>query len=323
MSTKYIVNNVTGQTINGSLTINGNVTITGTSNSNGIATYKALLTQTGSIVATYINDLNGALIIGETYTITDYKGGDDFINIANVQSGNINETGCVFIATGETPNIWSNGSQLTSLGNLIVDVLENTLGFDIDWVQAPFGGYGYYIGFNSEFGPFYNQFPRNNTEVKVQSKYPFNFGPPFSLIPIAIPGVSSTYNKDSTVYIDMYYDGDLTDEALYYTPVEINIKQDLDVTPIVLSGTVTSSYPFYNASVDIYCGSQYIDSFYSAGQSVNSLAELVSYLNTDPTTSRLGIYSYDVSENIFLTMKTNLKNQFCADNTLTFEVYND
>ena len=206
MATKYIVNNVTGQTINGDLTINGeiistgqtingnlsingeitstgqtingdltingNVTISGTSTTNGVATYRALLTQTGPITGT-INTF-GQLIIGETYTITNYVEDADFSNVADVQSGTINQTGCVFIATGTTPNSWSDGTDLTSNGELIVDVLENTLGYDISWQQAPFGGYGYYIGVNDTTGPLINSFPKNKVSIIGQSTIPFD-----------------------------------------------------------------------------------------------------------------------------------------------------
>ena len=84
MATKYIVDNLSGQTINGDLTINGNLSVTGTSNNSG--TYRALLTQTGSLNgdSSYFND---RLIIGETYEITDYQDYDDFSNVADVQSG--------------------------------------------------------------------------------------------------------------------------------------------------------------------------------------------------------------------------------------------
>ena len=84
MATKYIVDNLTGQTITGDLTINGNLTVTGTSNNSG--TYRALLTQTGSLNgdSSYFNN---RLIIGETYEITDYQNYDDFSNVANVISG--------------------------------------------------------------------------------------------------------------------------------------------------------------------------------------------------------------------------------------------
>ena len=61
---------------------------------------------------------SGTLVIGETYEITNYigsNGTDDFTNVAEVQSGNINENGCVFIAIGTTPTVWSNGTELTEL----------------------------------------------------------------------------------------------------------------------------------------------------------------------------------------------------------------
>ena len=70
MATKYIVNNVTGQTITGDLTINGNIIVTGSTTNNGTGVYRALLTQTGSITGTTLNDFNKGLIVGETYTIT-------------------------------------------------------------------------------------------------------------------------------------------------------------------------------------------------------------------------------------------------------------
>ena len=84
-TTKYIVNNASGQVIDGNITINGGMTITGPAN--GFVTYKALLTQLGVQSGTDLNDFNDGLIIGETYTITDYIGDDDFSNIADVQSG--------------------------------------------------------------------------------------------------------------------------------------------------------------------------------------------------------------------------------------------
>jgi hypothetical protein len=58
---------------------------------------------------------SGELIIGEAYEITNYLGNDDFTDIADVQSGNINENGCVFVATGHTVSNWSSQSELTEL----------------------------------------------------------------------------------------------------------------------------------------------------------------------------------------------------------------
>jgi hypothetical protein len=54
----------------------------------------------------------GGLQINGVYTILDYKVGDDFSNIADVQNGIMNVNGSVFIATGATPTNWSNGSIL-------------------------------------------------------------------------------------------------------------------------------------------------------------------------------------------------------------------
>lgn len=408
MVTKYIVNNLSGQTIGGNLTINGDLIITGTSYNNGVGVYKALMTQTGSLIGTGINNFSDAFIIGETYTVTTYEVGDDFSNIADIQNGGVltftysgtgavgltdvyndistdadtgsgtgatfnvvvnsgvyesvtianngygyvvgdiiiirgiflggdgsnditvtitsltpNSSGSVFISTGTTPTVWSYGSQLTSSGGLIVDVLENTLGYDLDWQYGNGLPPGYYVGSRSIIGPIFNSFPRN--KIKLFSEInPFNdYG--YGRFLQTFGGSSSLTNTDDTVYFGVYNWFDLVseDNSLYYTPIEINIKQDLDETPIVLSGSVVSSYSFSNVSVDLLCGGSIVETFYSNGQLVNNLSELVTYLNTDPTTSYLGTYSYDNSNNIFLTMKTNLKNQFCSSNTLTFEVFND
>ena len=324
-TTKYIVNNLSGQTITGDLTIQGSLVVTGTS-TNNFAKYSALLTQTGNITGNTLSNFNYGLIIGETYTILTYQSGDDFSNIANVQSGVINETGCEFVATGETPTVWSNASELSSSGNLIVDVLENDLGFDIEWEQAPFGGYGYYIGYNSLLGPVINQFPRSRTNISAGIKYPFDGGGgPFGF-PVPIVGISSFATKDSAVFLEMFYDGDLADNSLYYTPIEISIKRDFDATPIQVYGENTSSLPYGNVSVRLYIGKTLIETFYNDTYTeVSTMTELVAKLNSDIGTNFLGTYSLNENAEggVILTMPTNLKNQFAPNNTLAFEVFND
>ena len=326
MNTKYIVNNASGQTISGNLTINGNVTITGSSNSNSIATYKALLTQTGELVGSSINDFNAGLIIGETYTITNYFPIDDFSNIANVQSGNINETGCVFIATGSTPNTWKSGSILTSDGGLIVNVLENTLGYDLDWSWNLFGQTGIYLAVNDTTGPLINSFPRNNTYVTANvTTSSLSVG---DLLQI-YGGSVTIMEKDDAILIGAWnFDiGGPTDNALYYTPVEITIKQDLDTTPLETYGLNDSSLPYGNISVRLFAGEgNNVATFYNENEVVaNSIEELVAALNADAGTNFLGTYSVNLSVEggVILTMATNLKNQFSPNNTLTFEVFND
>ena len=406
MATKYIVNDLTGQTITGNVTINGNLSVTGVT-TGSLSTYKALLTQLGSQTGTSLNNfggLNGGLIIGETYTITNYISDDDFSNIADVIIGGVltysysgtavtgltstytsggvtsgegsgvefeiyinndvyesisivnigygyssgdtitilgsnvggaspdndititvdsvttdnpNQTGSVFIATGEIPTNWNNGSTLVSSGNLVVTVLENNLGFDIEWVDGAGFDPGLYFGFNSTTGPLYNTFNRNTTFVLSTNNIPF-FGPTTLE---TFTGPISLSEKDDAIIVAVF---DISvpepvPDSLYYFPVEIQILQDTDTTPTVISGG-TISFPFTNVGIDFYCGDMFIQTFYTSGGTiVNDISEVVTVLNTDTNTSFLGTFSDD-GGNIILTMATNLETQFCANSTLTFLV---
>ena len=326
MSTKYIVNDLTGQTITGNLTINGNVIITGTSNNNGV--YRALLTQTGSISGNS-GDFINRLIIGETSEITDYQDYDDFSNVANILSGgtfidfdyvgtgpagiytffsgltgttsglgsgasfdiyvcgttynsvtvatsgvdyvvgdtitilgtelsgstptnNItitvtevspNITGCVFIATGDTPIIWSN-TILTSVGDLIVDVLENTLGDELVWLYDTGFQEGLYLASFSEYINNNNLcyiFPRNKTQITTPSFIaPFNydfFTPPQGNLVISSGLGSFLESTDDVIFLSVY-DLDISDlvgNTLYYTPIEIKLNSSItqEDTPLI------------------------------------------------------------------------------------------
>ena len=406
MATKYIVNNVPGQTINGDITINGNLSVTGVT-TGSLATYKALLTQLGSQTGTTLGGFGGfndGLIIGETYTVNLYESGDDFSNIADLESGGVlgisysgvspsdgsfsgltgttdgfgtgatfdvsitsgvtsttctlpgqgyqegntitilgtdiggtsptndltitvtgltpNSTGSVFVATGETPTNWNNGSTLVSSGNLAVTVLENNLGYDIEWANDDEFQPGFYLGFNSTTGPLYNTFNRNTTFVQGgESAVPF-FGP-FISETFALP--ISFNEKDDSVVVAIF---DLSEgptpvsDNLYYFPVEIQILQDTDTTPIVISGTVETSFPFSAPSIDLVCNGNYIQALYGGG-SVNDISELIIFLNSEPNISYLGTYSDAEDGGVLLEMPTNLVNQFCSSGTLTFEVFSD
>ena len=408
MATKYIVGNVPDQTISGNVTINGNLSVTGTTT--GLVTYKALLTQLGVQSGTSLDDFNGGLIIGETYTITDYQSGDDFSNIADVQTSGIegfssfedsvplisetyngvtgttngsglgasfdvvvdagistnvtldtdgngysigdtitilgtdiggsspendiiitvtelnpaapNIGGCVFIATGELPTNWTNGSTLESSGNLVVKVLENNLGFDIEWVDGEGLDPGIYFGFNSTTGPLYNTFNRNTTFVLGGGNPNPYLGPnPLE----TFIGTLTMIEKDDAIVVALF-DTEILEavpDILSYFPIEIQILKDTDTTPIIISGIVPVAFPFSNASVDLLCGDMFIQSIYGSGGVVNDMSELIIELNSDPVTSYLGTYSDDGSGGVLLEMPTNLVNQFCSSGTLTFEVFND
>ena len=405
MGTKYIVNNVTGQTITGNLTINGSITVTGSSNN--IATYKSLLTQTGPITGMSLSDFNFALIIGETYTVNVYEPGDDFSNIADLESGGVlafsysgvsasdgvfsgltgttngfgtgatfdvsinsgittttctspgqgyqigneitilgtdvsgstpanditititgltpNSSGSVFVATGETPSNYNNSSELISGGGLVVNVLENTLGYDVEWFYQPGEFSGTYIGINANTGPVYNAFNRNTTYI--------NIGPPtFFYGPFVYEiygGVSLGFinNKDDVFFIGVWDTENFepVDNALYYQPFELTVKQDSDITPIQTYGENVSNFPYGNLSIDIFAGDNNVQTIYGNYNLVNNINELVAALNADSELNFLGTYSVNegVENGIILTMPTNLKNQFSPNNTLTFEIFND
>lgn len=315
---KYIVDNLQDQKITGNIRLDGGLKITDGTYS--IATYKALITQTAATSSTNINSnppaFNGGLIIGEVYTITNYVASDDFSNIAEVITGTINQTGCQFRATGDTPASWTNGSELTSAGNIIVHVIENTLGYDLYWdnFYAP----GTYIAYNNSIGPKYNEFRRDLTSVTSNSIA-------IGATTLIFTGVNSLNTKDDSIGLATFdfVGGIPVDNDLYYTPIEINVKQELDTTPVIISGTVTPSFPFSYASVDLIYNGNNFESFVGDNIEVNNLTELITELNTNSETSYLGVFSENEIGEIILTMPTNLKNRFAPDGELTFEIYAD
>ena len=110
-TTKYIVNNLPDQTINGESIL---------------PTYKvytALLTQSGGDGPDEAD--NFPLIIGTTYQITDNSGGADFTTAGSPN----NEVGTYFVATSSIVN-WGNDNASVSwnTGAPVVIVLENSLG---------------------------------------------------------------------------------------------------------------------------------------------------------------------------------------------------
>jgi hypothetical protein len=323
MATKYIINNLANQTISGDLSIDGNLI------SNNTGVYRALLTQTGQIIGNNLANFNYGLIVGETYTITNYVDGDDFSNIANIQSpGTINATGSVFIATGQIPTNYNNSSELTSDGGLIVDVLENTLGYDLDWYWSGndiFLSEGNYVAFNNITGPIYNSFQRDKIEIITPFKWNFDFGmfPPF-----ITPNVGSFAGKDDVINISVINVGGgpgiLSDDLLYYTPIEIKINQDTDTTPIEIYGEVMASFPFSDAYISLIANGSYIQDVYCDNtNTVNNMTELLTLLNNDINNVYELVYSEGGPGGIKLVAPTNIKNQFCSDGTLTFEIYSN
>jgi hypothetical protein len=389
MATKYIVDNLTGQTITGNLTINGNITTTSVNN---CRTYRALLTQTGSISGNS-GDFNNRLIIGETYEITDYANYDDFSNVANVISGgtfidfdyvwtnpgyvfftgvtgttsglgsgasfngywcgttvnsvtintsgdgyvvgdtitilgtdvngstpandititvtevNPNETGCVFIATGDTPFIWGN-SELTSNGGLIVDVLENTLGDELVWFyEEEFFQQGLYVAVFSDVinnNILCNSFPKNKTQITTPSLitnfFDYFFNPPQYTL-IMSSGVGNLFTPtDDVIYLAVYDIGtsSFSGNTLYYTPVEIKLN----------SSTTQEETPLISINWSTYSGETGFDTYDIEIPTISNVTRLTTskcgaataYVNSGFEFSDLTIDLYDNSISEWVTV---------------------
>ena len=393
MATKYIVDNLTGQTITGDITINGNLTVTGTSNNSG--TYRALLTQTGPLIgdSSYFNN---RLIIGETYEITDYQNYDDFSNVANVISGGTfidfdyvwtssavpysyfssltgttsgsgsgasfyaywcgatnnhvyiitsgdgyvvgdtitilgtdlsgstpandmiitvtevspNVTGCVFIATGDTPIIWGN-SELTSVGGLVVDVLENTLGDELVWFgeEEFFGQGGLYVAVFSDVinnNNLCNNFPRNKTQITTPSLItnPFNYffeAPQYTLIMSS--GVGNLFTPtDDIIYLTVYDLGtsSFTGNTLYYTPIEIKVNSSItqEETPLT-----SINWSTYSGESDFDTYDIQIPTILNVSRiTISDCGNATAHVHSDYESSDLSIDLYDDSIDNWVTV---------------------
>jgi hypothetical protein len=315
---KYIVDNLSNQSITGQLTINGGLTVVDENFTT--LTYRALLTQTGPIVGTEISDLDGGFIVGEEYTITNYVDGDDFTNIG----ATISATGSIFIATGEIPNVWGYGSTITSTGDIFANVLENTLGYDLQWEQNPIAPPGIYLAFDSNLGPKYNNFPKDRTSITVQETGYF-----FEADNIRYyPGTKYFLVKDDSIGIDVrginyqsWTQSDWVGDRLYLTPVEIKIKQNIDKTPILLPGVSVVSYST-ESTIDVVLGNDldFVEVFTTSVSMPNNITELVTLLNNDEGTNFLGVFSDDGNDGLEFSMYANLVERFNTFGTLNFFV---
>ncbi len=188
-----------------------------------IIKWKALLTQTGPLSFSAASDpsLKGGLILNETYTIDSFEVGDDFSNIAQLISGTMNTTGCVFKVTGTTseaylyPNSWG-GSIITSNGDLIVNVLENTLGVDIT-VEYPADNDPENIGIY-RFLPSAGFLPPNNTIINITPTQPYS-GP---YVPFIMASVDRN-NLTGLMWTFNFFTGGLEENLLNNLPVEIQV----------------------------------------------------------------------------------------------------
>jgi|LakMenE01Jun11ns_1017448.scaffolds.fasta_scaffold9533039_2 hypothetical protein len=188
MATKYIVNNVSGQTINGELLQPYKV-------------YTALLTQTGGDDPQTISA--GTLVVGVTYEITNYQSDDDFTNVG----APLNETGVKFVSTGTSPNVWTNNSELSyNNGAPEVTVLENTIG-NIWFSYSDVGQY--LLNFNETFSV---------NKIYCQGHYLSEDGGNFRVTSLS-PSDNTSVLITTTVPVDFFIGNDI----LNNTPIEIRV----------------------------------------------------------------------------------------------------
>lgn len=74
---------------------------------------------------------SGTLTPGVRYIINSYVATDDFSNVG----AGTNETGEIFVATGDTPTDWTNGSGLTNLDNTITFQYKVSSEQDFDFLE--------------------------------------------------------------------------------------------------------------------------------------------------------------------------------------------
>jgi len=164
--------------------------------------YTALLTQNGN--GSYLENL--PLTIGTTYYIDNSVGesGWDFTNVG-AQNNNV---GTVFIATGTTPNNWTNGNLIS--GVPFANVLENTLG-DIRFFYLEPGRYSIISS---------NLF-KIASMVLIITPFAKDTGGGYSS-DIRFRNVPAS-NTSSAIPIETAGETGLTDNALFNTPIEIRV----------------------------------------------------------------------------------------------------
>jgi hypothetical protein len=166
--------------------------------------YTALLTQSGGDDPQ--TTTGGTLTIGVTYEITNIQTGDDFTNVG----ASSNTNGVKFVATGTTPTIWTNSSELSyNNGAPVVTVLENTLGGSVVWSYIASGVYGGILPINYTSGKLWFSSGANNNNsdaiIVYNDAYP----------------TGTVGNVINVITLD--FNGSGIDTAMYNTSIEIRV----------------------------------------------------------------------------------------------------
>ena len=173
----------------------------------GYKIFTALLTQSGE--GSFEEMLSGNLTIGVSYMIGISHPGDDFTNVGGPLITSEDEyVNTYFIATGTTPNNWTNNTGLEyNPGAPVVTVLENTIG-NVWFTRDNIGTYN--IRTNGMFST-------NKTIIFIGTR---------NISASASSGVNYAYDVGSINNIEIFTvdSSDIQqDDNLYNTPIEIRV----------------------------------------------------------------------------------------------------
>lgn len=283
--------------------------VTGETTGSGTgASFNFYIDSLGKATSTIVN-IGSDYEIGDTITITGNNVGgispDNDIRITILNSTPFDiETGCVFIATGTTPIVWGN-SVLTSVGNIVANVLENTLGDDLLWIQeGPFPA-GIYVGIPSGFINGNNSsinFSIDRTQINTPSKViPIGSDPEDTNL-IMTSGVGSyIFGNDIIVaFVNDPLTGELTSNGLYYTPIEIKVNAIQEEEPLI-----SIDWTLYGGNSDFNSYDIEIPKILNVTRlTTSSLGYANAHIHSDWESSDLTIELYDDSISDWVTVWT-------------------
>jgi hypothetical protein len=172
--------------------------------------FTALLTQSGGNDAQTI--FSGTLVVGTTYLLVGTYAGDDFSNVGGPKiMVDYQYDGTYFVATGTTPNSWTQGTELSyNTGAPVVNVLENTIGN----VWFTYNDTGLYSAKSNDL------FSLNKTMCSLSSSL-FGGGADFNSNLIFYSSVGS----NNEINIISSSGGTYTNDQLSNTPIDIRVYE--------------------------------------------------------------------------------------------------
>lgn len=103
---------------------------------------------------------------------------------------------------------------------------------------------------------------------------------------------------------------------------EIPAYQCCNDVPTVLTDTIPGSFSLSYVSINLYCGESTVATVYTNDGAAN-MTELINLLNDNEGTRAFGTYSAVNATTVQLTVPLSVKNQYCPNDTLSFNIFED